>query len=174
MAAVIAGIAIMAVSAGTYGLGEHRARPPAEVSFVESDVWSTGGFGTGGFFGYEFENDFKTQNDGLNSHTTGGLPTNNLRLNGVYEISDNNWRLKSYVGFSMIDVSDQLLGNRIHDRFTAYQVRGGVTLGLTQKLLGSLEYHWTNGSRPHFSLSGIPVKFEVDRHGFLVGMNYRY
>ena len=50
---------------------------------------------------------------------------------------------------------------------------GGVSLGLTQKLLGSLEYRWTMGSKPHFSLGGIPTKLEVDRHGFVLGVNYK-
>jgi hypothetical protein len=30
------------------------------------------------------------------------------------------------------------------------------------------------GSKPHFSLAGIPAKLEVNRHGFVVGMNYKY
>jgi opacity protein-like surface antigen len=84
--------------------------------------------------------------------------------------------MKPYVGagFGMIDVNQHVLGASGNNWSTAYQVRGGVSLGLTQKLLGSLEYRWTMGSKPHFSLGGIPTKLEVDRHGFVLGVNYKY
>ena len=56
----------------------------------------------------------------------------------------------------------------------AYQFQGGLNLGFTQKLMGSLQYQWTMGSKPRFSLAGIPTKLEVNRHGFVVGVNYKY
>jgi opacity protein-like surface antigen len=97
-------------------------------------------------------------------------------LNGLYELTDGVWHMKPYVGagFGMIDVNQSILGASGSDWTTAYQVRGGVTLGLSQKLLGSLEYRWTMGSKPHFQLAGIPTKLEVDRHGFTLGFNYKY
>jgi opacity protein-like surface antigen len=184
--AFAAGIAILAGSAGTYVSADRGALAPTHASFIQSSLWPAEAFGTGGFFGYEFENGFKTEIEGRNAHTdatrsgnllsTGGLATNRLMLNGIYEFSDGSWRLKPYVGAGLgtIDVSEQLLGTGAYNRITAYQLRGGVTLGMTQKLLGSLEYRWTNGSKPYLSLAGIPAKFEVDRHGFLAGVNYRF
>ena len=180
------GIATMAASTGTFISAERGAVAPTGVSFIQSSLWPAEGFGTGGFFGYEFENGFKTEIEGRDSHTdatrsgnllsTGSLATNRLILNGIYEVTDGSLRLKPYLGagFGMSDASEQLLGNGAYGRVTAYQLRGGVTLGMTQKLLGSLEYRWTNGSKPYLSLAGIPAKFEVDRHGFLAGVNYRF
>jgi len=105
-----------------------------------------------------------------------GLSTTTVMLNGLYEFSGDGWHMKPYVGagFGMIDVNERVLGANGTDWTTAYQVRGGVTMGLTQKLLGSFEYRWTMGSKPHFSLAGIPTKLEVDRHGFVLGFNYKY
>jgi opacity protein-like surface antigen len=182
----VVGIMILAASAGSYVSAEYGALAPTDIGFIQSSFWPSEGFGIGGSFGYEFENGFRTEIEGLSSHTdatrsgnllsTGGLGTDRLMLTGIYEFSDGSWRLKPYVGagFGTIDAGERLLGNGAYDRVTAYQLRGGVTLGVTQKLLGSLEYRWTNGSKPYLSLAGIPAKFEVDRHGFLAGMNYRF
>jgi opacity protein-like surface antigen len=76
--------------------------------------------------------------------------------------------------YRIIDVDEQILGVTRGDWDAAYQLRGGVALGFTQKLVGSLEYRWTDGSKPSFSLAGIPTKLEVDRHSFVVGVNYKY
>ena len=64
--------------------------------------------------------------------------------------------------------------NGAYDQATAYQLRGGVTVGVTQKLFGGFEYRWTNGSRPYSSLTGVPAKLEVNNHGFLAGVNYHF
>lgn len=77
-------------------------------------------------------------------------------------------------GFGIIDVNQHILGVTGNDWAAAYQLRGGVGLGFNQKLVGSLEYRWTNGSKPSFSLAGIPTKLELDRHSFVVGINYKY
>jgi opacity protein-like surface antigen len=140
----------------------------------------------GAAYGYNFGNHFRTEvesfasyaaSEHANSGAPGSLSTTTLMLNGMYEFTDDGaWHMKPYVGagFGMIDVNQSILGVAGNDWTTAYQVRGGVTLGLSQKLLGSLEYRWTMGSKPHFSLAGIPTKLEVDRHGFVLGFNYKY
>lgn len=139
----------------------------------------------GGAYGYNFGNGFRTEvesfasfaaSDHINSGAGPSLSTTTVMLNGLYELTDGVWHMKPYVGagFGMIDVNQQILGVSGNDWATAYQVRGGVTLGLSQKLLGSLEYRWTMGTKPHFSLAGIPTKLEVDRHGFVLGFNYKY
>jgi len=140
----------------------------------------------GGAYGYNFGNGFRTELESFASYGAadrhgispagGSLSATTLMLNGLYQFTDGGWRMKPYVGagFGMIDTNQQILGVSGGDWRTAYQVRGGVSLGLTQKLLGSLEYRWTMGSKPHFSLGGIPTKLEVDRHGFVLGFNYKY
>ena len=74
----------------------------------------------------------------------------------------------------MIGLNQRILGISGSDWVSAYQLRGGVTLGFNQKLLGSLGYQWSMGSKPHLSLAGIPTKVEIDRHGFVLGINYKY
>jgi opacity protein-like surface antigen len=137
-------------------------------------------------YGFDLGNGFKTEIEGLSSSVAstrfGGLAAGGtltgarVTLNGMYEFRDGEWRVKPFLGagFGMIDVNEHVLGVRQNDWSGAYQLRGGVTLGFTQKLLGSLEYQWAMGSKPHFSLAGIPTKLEVDRHGFVLGINYKY
>jgi opacity protein-like surface antigen len=116
------------------------------------------------------------------ANPSGGIPStesllaNRLNLAGIYEFSEGTWRLAPFVGvgFGTIDIGERLLGNGIYDRPTAYQLRGGVTVGMTQKLFDGVEYRWTNGSRPYLSLTGVPAKLEVNNHGFLAGVNYRF
>jgi opacity protein-like surface antigen len=137
---------------------------------------------------YDFDlgNGFKTEIEGLSAGATatrlgglaasGNLTGTRVTLKGMYEFRDGEWRVKSFLGagFGMIDVNEHVLGLAQNDWAGAYQLRGGVTLGFNQKLLGSLEYQWAMGSKPHFSLAGIPTKLEVDRHGFVLGVNYKY
>jgi len=140
----------------------------------------------GAAYGYNFGGGFRTEVESYSSYAASerhvdpgagaSLSSTTVMLNGLYEFTDGVWHMKPYVGagFGMIDVNQTILGANGNDWATAYQVRGGVTLGLSQKLLGSLEYRWTMGSKPHFSLAGIPTKLEVDRHGFVLGFNYKY
>jgi opacity protein-like surface antigen len=140
----------------------------------------------GAAYGYNFGRGFRTELESFNSyaaserHTDPGtgasLSTTAVMLNGMYELTDGAWHMKPYVGagFGMIDVNQRILGAGGGDWTTAYQLRGGVALGLSQKLLGSLEYRWTMGSKPHFQVAGIPTKLEVDRHSFVLGFNYKY
>ena len=137
-------------------------------------------------YGFDLGSGFKTEIEGLTSSAaatrlgglaaSGNLTSTRVTLKGMYEFRDGEWRVKPFVGagFGMIDVNEHVLGLARDDWASAYQLRGGVTLGFNQKLLGSLEYQWAMGSKPHFSLAGIPTKLEVDRHGFVLGINYKY
>ena len=137
-------------------------------------------------YGFDFGNGFKTEIEGLSSSAattrfaglsaSGNVAGARLTLKGMYEFHDGEWRVNPFfgAGFGLIDVNEHVLGIARNDWASAYQLRGGVTLGFTQKLLGSLEYQWAMGSKPHFSLAGIPTKLEVDRHGFVLGINYKY
>jgi opacity protein-like surface antigen len=178
---------------GTYFTIQGGFTLPTTITLTQSGVpqpAQTETFGAGrsygAAYGYNFGNGFRTELESFNSYAAaerhgnlpagGSLSATTVMLNGFYEFSDGTWRMKPYVGagFGMIDVNQHVLGASGNNWSTAYQVRGGVSLGLTQKLLGSLEYRWTMGSKPHFSLGGIPTKLEVDRHGFVLGVNYKY
>jgi opacity protein-like surface antigen len=137
-------------------------------------------FGT--VYGYNLGNGFKTEIQGVttrapNEHFAnlpagGGIVATSVMLNGMYEFSDGARHMSPYVGagFGMLDANARApLAN--NDAWVgAYQVRGGVSLGFTEKLIASLEYRWTIGSIPLFSLANI----EVSRHSFLMGVHYRY
>ena len=137
-------------------------------------------------YSFDLGKGFKTEIEGLSSSATsarlggiaagGNLTSARVMLKGMYEFRDGEWRMKPYVGagFGVVDVNEHVFGISRNDWAGAYQLRGGVTLGFTQRLLGSLEYRWAMGSKPHFSLAGIPTKLEVDRHGFTLGINYKY
>jgi opacity protein-like surface antigen len=155
-----------------------------------SPLNQTESFGFGGSraaaLGYDLGKGFRTELEGVSSNATserlggvaaGGTVTGaRLTLKGIYEFSEGSWRLKPYIGagFRAVDLNEHVFGTTRNDWTTAYQVRGGVQLGFTQKLVGSFEYRWTNGSKPIFALAGIPTKLEVDRHGFSIGFNYKY
>jgi opacity protein-like surface antigen len=165
------------------------ALPSSTLATAQSTA-SAQQFGTGDShgtaYGLDLGKGFRTEIEGLSSSGTsarlggvaaaGSLTTARVTLKGMYEFRDGEWRLKPYVGagFGVVDVNEHVLGAARNDWNGAYQLRGGVTLGFTQKLLGSLEYRWAMGSKPHFSLAGIPTKLEVDRHGFVLGINYKY
>jgi len=163
----------------TINLNLSALPPPGETQRFQA------GRSYGVAYGYNFGNGFRTEVESFASYAASerrsdaagaGLSTTTLMLNGLYEFNGDDWHMKPYVGagFGMIDMNERILGANGTDWMTAYQVRGGVTMGLTQKLLGSFEYRWTMGSKPHFSLAGIPTKLEVDRHGFVLGFNYKY
>jgi hypothetical protein len=68
VATIVVGIVIVVESAGTHGLGNLRAQTPMDVGLLQSDLSSTGGFGNGGFFGYDIGNGFKTGIEELGFH----------------------------------------------------------------------------------------------------------
>jgi opacity protein-like surface antigen len=194
---VIAGIGVafltgnaLSQSSGTYVTNEIGSFLPSTLNAAQSSISQSESRFTGkpyrSAYGYDFGNGFKTEIEDLSSNAaserlgglaaSGNLTTTRVTLKGMYELSDGVWRVKPYVGagLGMIDVNEQILGVTRDDWAAAYQLRGGVSLGFTQKLVGSLEYRWTDGSKPSFSLAGIPTKLEVDRHSFVVGVNYKY
>ena len=146
------------------------------------------GFGKsyGNAYGYDFGDGLKTEvetrtYDAASSRLGGlaagsNLTSTHVTLKGMYEFSEGAWRMTPYIGagFGVIDVNQHVLGLAGNQWVSAYQLRGGVTLGFTQKLVGSLEYRWADGSKPTFALAGVPTKVEVDRHGFTIGFNYKY
>jgi opacity protein-like surface antigen len=161
-----------------------------EPNSPTSPLNQTESFGFGGSrtsaFGYDLGKGFRTELEGVSSNATsdrlggiaaGGILTSaRITLKGFYEFSEGAWRVKPYVGagFGAVDLNEHIFGTTRNDWTTAYQLHGGVQLGFTQKLVGSLEYRWTNGSKPTFALAGIPTKLNVDRHGFSLGINYKY
>ena len=194
-AVAVTGIGFLTGSAfaqtvGPYAMTENGWFLTPTVSAAQFSISQTENLGTarsyGTAYGFDFGNGFKTEIEGLSSDAaserlgglaaSGSLTSTRVTLEGMYEFSDGSWRVKPYVGagFGMIDVNQHVLGITENDRAAAYQLHGGVTLGFTQKLVGSLEYRWTDGSRPSFSLAGIPTKLELDRHSFVLGINFKY
>jgi opacity protein-like surface antigen len=179
----------LAQTSGTYVTAEGGVVRPSTLD-AQSAISQTESLGIGksygAAYGYDFGNGFRTEIESLTSNAasdrlsglpvSGNLSTTRVMLNGLYEFSDGAWRTKPYLGagVGVVELNARMLGISNNDWIAAYQLRGGVALGFTQKLVGSFEYRWTNGSKPHFSLAGIPTKLEVDRHGFVVGVNYKY
>ena len=180
-----------AETSGSYVNADNALLPPPAVALVQPDIIQTASleprnsFGT--VYGHDLGNGFKTEIQGVTARAAdehlanlpvggSGIVATSVMLNGMYEFSDGAWRMSPYVGagFGVVDSNARVLGATSNDWVSAYQLQGGINLGFTQKLAGSLEYRWTMGSRPHFSLAGIPAKLEVNRHGFVVGMNYKY
>jgi opacity protein-like surface antigen len=144
--------------------------------------------GTGAAFGasagYDFGNGVRTEVESLHAQTpvqsvggvpaSGALASTSVMLNGLYIFDNGAWEMKPFVGAGIgaLDVSQRLSGSTDHDWVAAYQVRGGVAYGFSQKLLGRLEYRWTQGEKPHFGIAGLPAKIDIKRDGFHVGLDY--
>ena len=140
--------------------------------------------GIGGGVGYNFGNGFSAEIISLTSQPAadrayapaqGSLAATSVMVRGLYAFN-NDGQLSPYIGggLGVVDVEQRLLGVRSTDWTAQYQLRGGVKMSLSQKLLGSVEYTWTDGEKPHFAVSGVSTKVEFPAHGFLVGMNYKF
>jgi opacity protein-like surface antigen len=105
----------------------------------------------------------------------GNMKATRLMLSGLYEVSGGTWRMKPYVGagVGVIDISSRLLGREETAIIPDFQFKGGVKYNITQKLLGSFEWRWSQGSKPTFAFAGVPTKFQLKRGGFLLGVNYK-
>jgi len=157
--------------------------PGFGLAHSEADPVETGNPAVG-VRAYDFGNGFKTEFERLNYSATipgfsatpaGGVRSTTLMLNGLYEFSSGGWRMKPYigVGFGTTDFSARLLGVGDSSFIPTFQVKGGVNYSINQKLLGKLEYRYSQGSKPSLGIEGIPAKFQLKSGGFLVGLNYR-
>jgi opacity protein-like surface antigen len=99
----------------------------------------------------------------------GDVSATSLMLNGLYEFSNGTWHLKPFVGggFGFVDANARALGVTTNDWQKAYQVHGGVEVGLAQKLMGSVQYSFTQGILK-------PTKFNLSSHGVSIGFKYQY
>jgi|SRR6185295_5040119 len=179
-------------------IGHAFAETPGNYTNVDDDLALVSGLGisrsdsgpattgdaTSGVYGRYFGNGFRTEIErrqfsatvpGLSETPAGGVRSTTLMLNGLYEFRNGGWRLKPYVGvgFGTTDFTSRLLGNTQSSFTPTYQVKGGVNYNISQKLLGKLEYRWSQGSAPSLGLAGVPAKFQLKRGGFLVGLNYK-
>jgi len=101
----------------------------------------------------------------------GDVSATSVMLNGLYEISNGTWHLKPFVGggFGYVDANARVLGATTNDWQRAYQLHGGVEVGLAEKLMGSVEYRFTS------VLGGLkPTKFNLNSHGISIGFKYQY
>ncbi len=70
----------------------------------------------------------------------------------------------------MVDANAHLLGATQNQWQSAYQLHGGVQVGLNG-LVGSIEYRFTSGILPP-GLS--PTKFNINSHQISLGFKYQY
>jgi len=157
--------------------------PGLGLAHPDSDPVANGN-SAGGVRGYDFGNGFKAEIErlnyaalipGLSATPAGGVRSTTLMLNGLYEFSSGGWRIKPYigVGFGTTDFSARLLGVGDNSFIPTFQLKGGVNYSISQKLLGKLEYRYSQGSKPSIGIEGLPAKFQLKSGGFLVGLNYR-
>lgn len=102
----------------------------------------------------------------------GDVSATSLMLNELYEVSNGTWHLKPFVGggFGYVDANARVLGATNSQWQEAYQLHGGVEVGFAQKLMGSVEYRFTEGI-----LGGLkPSKFNLNSHGVSLGFKYQY
>jgi opacity protein-like surface antigen len=112
---------------------------------------------------------------GIGLTPAGNLKATRLMLSGLYELRGGGWRMSPYIGagFGVMDVNSRLLGHEESSLMSDIQFKGGVNFNFTQKLLGRLEWRWSQGSKPTFAFAGVPTKFQLKRGGFLLGFNYK-
>lgn len=128
------------------------------------------------FFGSRFQTQLAGEaigaREATNLPTPGSGAATSLMLNGLYEFDNGSWHLKQFVGggYGRIDANAYLLGATQSQWQSAYQLHGGVQVGL-DGLVGSLEYRFTSGILPP-GLS--PSKFNISSHEISVGFKYRY
>ena len=132
--------------------------------------------------GYNLGNGFKTEIEEVatgapsehfaNLPAGGGIVATSVMLDGMYEFSDGAWHMIPYVGagFGMVEANTRAPLANNGAWVGAYQVRGGISFGFTERLIASLEYRWAIASSPLFSLANI----EVSRHSLVMGVHYRY
>ena len=160
---------------------------PPVVSLAQPNVTQTASLepqsSFGAAFGYNLGNGFKTEIQGLTARASaehlanlpaaGGIMATSVMLNGMYEFRGGDWHISPYIGagYGVVDANSRVLGATGNDWAGAYQMRGGISFGFTQRLIAKFEYQWTMGpSGGRLSLDNI----EVSRHSFLIGMNYTY
>ena len=142
----------------------------SKESARSSDRMSTGGFRT------EFEAITEaTVIPGQGITPVGNVSATRVMVSGLYELDGGAWRLKPFVGagFGVMDISTILLGHEEQSFATDVQFKSGLNFNITQKLLGSFEWRWSQGSKPTFALGGVPTKFQLKRGGFMLGMNWK-
>ncbi len=182
---------VSAQTSGSYVNADAPIVPSSVIALSQLDITQTASLESrsafGSAYGYDLGNGFKTEIQGLTARTSterltnlpagnGGITASSFMLKGMYEFSDGAWHMSPYVGagFGVVNANAGVLGATRNEWIGSYQVGGGLNLGFTQKLVGSLEYRWTMGQKPNFSLAGLPTKLEVSRHGFVIGFNYKY
>ena len=123
--------------------------------------------------GYDFGN-FRTE---VEQRRTGGAAepltgsaheSQSVMLNGFYDIPTGSG-LKTYVGvgFGATTTREGIPGTHTEEVSSAYQVRGGVSYDVGQKLNGLLEYRFTDGGGPS-------TKLQVKQKGVMLGLRYQF
>ena len=173
-----------AETSGSYVHAETSVPLPPIVSLAKPDLTQMASLESRNLadtvYGYNLGNGFKTEIEGVTTRAPsehfanlpagGGIVATSVMLNGMYEFSDGAWHMSPYVGagFGMVEANARAPLANNGAWVGAYQVRGGVSLGFTERLIASLEYRWAIASSPLFSLANI----EVSRHSLFMGLRY--
>ncbi|HEY4266272.1 MAG TPA: hypothetical protein VGM72_13210, partial [Micropepsaceae bacterium] len=126
--------------------GGSLSAPPSDTRQATLAQTESFGFGNsyGTAYGYNLGHGFKTEIEGtatgaasdrLGGLAAGGsLTGTRVTLKGMYEFSEGAWHMKPYIGagFGVVDMNQHVLGISGNQWVSAYQLRGGVTLGFTQ------------------------------------------
>lgn len=101
-------------------------------------------------------------------------PQQRIALKGLYEFSGGTWRLAPFVGLraGAVDFGERMRAPATNDWVSGYQFTGGISIGFTQKLIGSFGYRWSYGEKGHFGFGSVPAKVELSTKRILIGLDY--
>jgi OOP family OmpA-OmpF porin len=137
----------------------------------------------GGAVGYSYGNGFRTEIDGLYSHseidqigatpTSGHLDATTLTVNGLYDI-DIGSPLTPYIGAGVgfTDVSENIENAGNSQWVPMYQLRAGASYNLSSDVSAMLEYRWQQSDNAKLVLAGDPTKQQFDNNGLILGLTY--
>ena len=123
--------------------------------------------------GYDFGS-FRTEvearrSGGMAEPLTGSArESQSVMLNGFYDIPAGPG-LKTYVGVGVgaITTREGIPGTASAETSSTYQVRGGVSYDVSEKLKGMLEYRLSDGEGPS-------TKLQVKQKGVMLGLRYQF
>ena len=123
--------------------------------------------------GYDFGS-FRTEvearrSGGMAEPLTGSArQSESVMVNGFYDVPAGPG-LNTYVGvgFGATTTRQGIPGTSMAETSSAYQVRGGVSYDVNDKLKGMLEYRLTDGGGPS-------TKLQVKQKGVMLGLRYQF
>jgi hypothetical protein len=95
-------------------------------------------------------------------------------LTGFVDTNDGGWISQRMTADQfMQDKPDRRLGIMHATPGSPQRPREGPKFNITGKLIGALNYHWTDGQKPELGWRGIPIRAKIKTNGFYFGFTYR-